>query len=49
LNSKSFYTPDAKAVKEAFWKAIDSANQDKNYRNSIEELNQDLTNLMYNN
>ncbi len=49
LNSKSFYHPDAKGVKDAFWKAIDSTNLDNNPRNSVEELNQNLTNLMYNN
>jgi hypothetical protein len=49
LNSKSFYNPDVQAVKQAFWNTIDSANQSKNYKNSIEELNQNLTNLMYNN
>ena len=49
LNSKSFYNPDVQAAKQAFWNTIDSANQSKNYKNSIEELNQNLTNLMYNN
>ncbi len=48
LNSKSFYYPDAKGVKAAFWKAIDTTNMDDNPRNSVGELNQNLTNLMYN-
>jgi len=49
LNSKSFYHPNNESLKDIFIKIIDKANTDRNYRNAISELSQDLTNLMYKN
>lgn len=49
LSSKSFYNPDHQRVREFFLEAINSGNLNKDYRTSIDRLNQDLTNLMYNN
>jgi len=49
LSSKSFYHPDGEQTRNVIIDAIDQAIQDNDYRGAIQKLNQNLTNLMYNN
>jgi hypothetical protein len=48
LSSKSFYHPDSKQVRNIFKDALDQTSIDQNYRDILQKLNQNLTNLMYN-
>jgi len=48
LSSKSFYHPDKKQTKKIFREAIDQLSLDKNYRNALDKMSKDLTNLIHN-
>ncbi|MDD3156178.1 MAG: hypothetical protein PHP14_01915 [Candidatus Pacebacteria bacterium] len=48
LSSKSFYHPDKKQTKRIFRETIDQLSLDKNYRNALDKMSKDLTNLIHN-
>ncbi|MFA5230217.1 MAG: hypothetical protein WC422_02140 [Candidatus Paceibacterota bacterium] len=49
LSSKTFFHPDSTLTKNAFIDIMDEVRYSNDYRDAVQTLNQNLTNILYNN